>query len=198
MGAGGIANTNSILDILERKDVKATFFVLGGGLSNGNVSVGDWNDSVRRMNNNGHSLGGHAWTHTDLTTINPDAVSKELQKTRTAIEEAAGRSDITFWRAPFGAFNKEVTKAAADLGFFHPVHGTPGRQVFWNVESLDGEYQYDRISGGAEALHASVIKKVNNNWNSNIPTPIILMHSIHDVSVDALPWIIDDLIAAGS
>ena len=175
-----VQNTNRILDILQSAGIRATFFVLGGGLSSGGVSQEDWNAAVNRMASEGHTIGIHSWTHSDLTLLSPDEMKDEMQRTIDAIRKAIGRYNPVLWRAPYGSVNETVNEAVQELGL-------NARQTFWNVDSEDW-----RIADASE-LRRKVVDDVNSFWDVNGFPPVVLLHCIHDVTVVALPGIIEDL-----
>jgi peptidoglycan-N-acetylglucosamine deacetylase len=102
------ANTPTILDILQRNNVKATFFVVGR-------QVNYHPHLVRREYQEGHMVGNHSYTHPDLTKLSSAGVEKELRDTNTAIT-SAGVPQPNLFRPPYGATNAQVESTAASLG----------------------------------------------------------------------------------
>jgi polysaccharide deacetylase family protein (PEP-CTERM system associated) len=85
-------NTARILDILERADVRATFFVLGW--------VADrFPGLVRRIQEGGHELASHSYDHGLVYDRTRDSFKDDLRRARTAIEQASGVA-VTGFRAP--------------------------------------------------------------------------------------------------
>ena len=74
------ASTPQFLDLLARRDVKATFFVLGQML----VSVPDL---ARRMVAEGHELAVHGWSHRNHLRVPPGQVHHEMVMTARLIED---------------------------------------------------------------------------------------------------------------
>ena len=68
------ANTEKILDILEREHIRATFFLTGR-------NVGRYPDVVRRIYQSGHAIGVHSYSH-DYKKLysSPQAYIDELLK----------------------------------------------------------------------------------------------------------------------
>ena len=65
-------NTNRILDILDKYNVKATFFVLGTNI-NGNEGI------IKRMNDLGMEIGNHTYSHRLLTKLEDDEIKMEIK-----------------------------------------------------------------------------------------------------------------------
>lgn len=163
--------TGALLDVLKKYGVKATFFVTNSG----------HDSTMRRIANEGHSIGIHTMSH-DYEAIyaSPEAFFEDLYGMRDIIYRNTG-VQTTLMRFPGGgsnlvsSFNEGImtilTEAVQDAGF----------QYFdWNVDSND--------AGGAlraETVANNVIAGVQNHRVS-----IVLQHDIHDFSVEAVEDII--------
>lgn len=108
--------TNQILDILERYDAKATFFVVGSRVE-GRENV------LKRMDKLGCQVGNHTWSHKDLTKISKDEATREIEKTNDVVEAAIGKR-TKLVRPPYGAQArlKEIVK--------YPM-------ILWSVDTED-------------------------------------------------------------
>ena len=100
--------TPRILDVLKRKGVQATFFVLGRHADR-------WPELVERMADEGHQLGNHGYSHRKLHRRTPSYVRDDLTRGADAIERASGVRPRHF-RAPHGFRNPWVTPIARSLG----------------------------------------------------------------------------------
>lgn len=87
--------TADILDVLQRHDVKATFFVIGS-------RVAERPDLVRRMRDEGHEIGVHTFTHVNLANVPPWRLRLELDQTQLVIAAATGRT-TNLLRPPFSS-----------------------------------------------------------------------------------------------
>lgn len=86
------ANTDAILEILDRHDFLATFFVLGW--------IADKHPKlVKRLADDGHEIASHGWSHKRLTQLTPDEVREELRSSKAILEDISGQEVVGF-RAP--------------------------------------------------------------------------------------------------
>lgn len=75
--------TPQILALLQHYDVKATFFVIGS-------QAAAYPDLVQQESQHGNSVGNHAWTHPDLTSLSPAEIGAELQSASSEIQADSG------------------------------------------------------------------------------------------------------------
>jgi polysaccharide deacetylase family sporulation protein PdaB len=99
--------TPRILKILEKYDVKATFFVVGWRVYN-------FRDLILNMVQNGHEIGNHSYDHPYLNKLKDDEIKKQLQMTNTAIEKVAGIK-VTLYRPPYASYDDRVLSIGSDL-----------------------------------------------------------------------------------
>jgi cellulose synthase/poly-beta-1,6-N-acetylglucosamine synthase-like glycosyltransferase/peptidoglycan/xylan/chitin deacetylase (PgdA/CDA1 family) len=97
--------TPAILDVLREKGVKATFFVIGS-------SVIRYPELTRRIVEEGHELGNHTFTHSDLTKLPTSLVRLELSATERAVQTVTGRSMLLF-RPPYTPGDIALTPSQA-------------------------------------------------------------------------------------
>jgi peptidoglycan/xylan/chitin deacetylase (PgdA/CDA1 family) len=88
------AVTPALLDLLDRHDVRATFFVIG-------KHVHTVPELAREISTRGHALGNHTQTHPRLTFCSPSRTMRELDQCSDAIEAATGKKP-SWMRPPFG------------------------------------------------------------------------------------------------
>ncbi len=112
--------TDSLLDLLGERGVRATFFLIGA-YARAQVPL------VRRIHAEGHSIGNHTMHHPRLMWSTPARVRQELTACTRAIEDAIGER-ITLLRPPHGARRPDVLRMARRLGL------TP---VLWNATGHD-------------------------------------------------------------
>ncbi len=156
--------TPQILDTLHKYDAKATFFMLGSRAEY-------YPEIAKQVNDAGHELGNHTWTHPDLTKSNVEKVRNEINRTTSIIESVTGEK-VTAFRPPYGAVNDTV-RGQTDL----PI-------VLWDVDTLDWQHR------DASKLLAYVKKQTKDG-------SIILMHDIHQSTADGLDAVLNYLQAEG-
>lgn len=130
------------------------------------VSSGE--DKICRALEIGCELGNHTWSHPLLTTLKSKKVKKEINDTNEAIKKACGQYP-TVMRPSYGDINDKVCK----------LIDMPA--IMWDVDTLDWKTR------NAKKIFKSV-KSVKHLDGS-----IILMHSIHDETAEAvekiIPWL---------
>lgn len=169
-GADG-ANTNKILDILAKNNVKATFFLTGSGANN-------HPQYIKNIAAKGHQLGNHSYTHPDFTKLTATQMKSELDRTEALIKSLTGKTTKPIFRAPFGAVNSTVLSGVGASGY--------GYTIQWNIDTVDWK-----------GLTAS---QINTKVQTNIkPGSIVLMHTGAGAPGTplALPTMISQLKAKG-
>lgn len=135
-------------------------------------NVGSWESEVRRMVDIGCEIGSHSWDHANLYDLDMDGVAKQFADTDAALEQACGQK-ASVARAPYGNWSDDIIS-------------TVGKPFFtWSLDSLDWSYldvnkDYDAVMNG-DLTDGS----------------IILMHDIHEPSVQAAIKMIPELTAKG-
>ena len=118
---GPTPHTLPLLEVLQKHNVKATFFCIG-------KQVELFPEIVRKIEADGHLIGNHSFSHTFAFTFSPmEKVQQELMQTNAAIERATGNSYM-FFRPPFGVTNPKIGKALKNMRM---------RSIGWNRRSLD-------------------------------------------------------------
>ena len=146
-------NTLKMIELLNKYEAKATFFMLGN-------RVDFYPEVARKVADEGHELGNHTWDHKDLSTLSKEEGIQEIERTNDAIKSATGRESTVF-RPPYGAINKQVQSSITS-----PT-------VLWTIDTLDWKsHDPDQI-----------LKIVEENVKDG---SIILMHDIHETSVEAI------------
>ncbi|MFF3729142.1 polysaccharide deacetylase family protein [Streptomyces sp. NPDC002476] len=112
--------TPRILATLREHDVRAMFFVCG-------EMADEYRDLVRAIAEDGHTVGNHSWTHPLVTRLSRAGVRDELGRTSEVIEKATGTPPV-WYRAPYGAWNRNSFEIGADLGM---------EPMAWTVDTLD-------------------------------------------------------------
>jgi peptidoglycan-N-acetylglucosamine deacetylase len=103
------AITPSLLDLLDRYDVRATFFLIGH-------HVRAFPALTREIAARGHGIGNHTETHPNLALLSPRNLRKELELCRGAISSAV-RSEIRWMRPPYGFRGPQLSGTVRELGY---------------------------------------------------------------------------------
>lgn len=170
--------TARLLDILAERNIRATFFVVGNNaLSHPHI--------LRRMINEGHEIGNHTMTHPYLTNLTDAQVITEVAGCRDAIVAAATVPPALI-RPPYGAVNKRLRNLLM-TEFGYPT-------VLWDIDPRDWDSTVTD-----EQVIATVINGVANWFSPPLPSkgPIILLHDIHERTIQVTPTILDTLLAQG-
>ena len=125
---------------------------------------------VKQVVAEGHQIGNHSWDHPVLTKISLEKAKSQINDTTAALKKASGL-DVHIMRPPYGAIN-ETIQAAVDQSF-----------ILWDVDTLDWKNRNT----------ASIMKEVRKAQ----PGSIILMHDVHQTTIDALPLILQYLTEQG-
>jgi peptidoglycan/xylan/chitin deacetylase (PgdA/CDA1 family) len=137
--------TLSLLDILDRYRVRATFFQVGG-------NVAAFPDISREVVSRGHEIGNHSYTHPNFAFKSPAFVANEFTRAQQLIVETTGVQP-RFLRAPYGVRWFGFRAVQRRLGLLG---------VTWSVIGLDWKHPADRIAervitgardGGIICLH---------------------------------------------
>ncbi|MDD4832189.1 MAG: polysaccharide deacetylase family protein [Clostridia bacterium] len=164
--AWGSDKTLAILDILDRYNIKVTFFLVGFWIE-ANPEL------VREIAKRGHEIGTHSMTHPQMSKLTAEQINEELTESAKMIEELTGNI-VTVFRPPFGDYDNKLISACFNLNLY-PIQ--------WDVDSLD----WKGLS--AEEIAARIQKAKSGS--------IILFHNNSDNIVQALPAVIEALIAKG-
>jgi peptidoglycan-N-acetylmuramic acid deacetylase len=159
--------TDEILDVLKKEKVPATFFVTGH-------YVNSASELIKRMVDEGHTIGNHSYHHPDFTILTKDVMKRELETLEEAVFKVSNQSDIKYVRPPKGMFNQQTLEWAYDLGYIHVFWSLA--IIDWNTDAQKGwQYAYDEVM---EQIH---------------PGAIILLHAVSEDNAKALEKIIQDL-----
>lgn len=161
---GPAPGTNRLLDILEKEDVKVTFFMVGYTMDN-------YQDVMKRMAKDGHQLASHTYDHPNLTKLSNSELRYQIDTTTTKIKTITG-VDINALRPPYGAHNESVRNAIN-----MPV-------IMWSLDSRDWEAK------DADIVYNRIVSEVKDG-------DIILLHDLHQTSIDAAARVIPELKSRG-
>lgn len=134
-------------------------------------NVPGMSDVAKQVADAGMEIGNHSWKHPQLTTLSAEGIHQEVDSTNQAILDATGIS-VTLMRPPYGDYN-QATLDTIGMPF-----------VLWSIDTNDWQ------KPGADELIKRIVTPA-------IPGDVVLLHDIHDGTVDALPRIVGGLRARG-
>jgi cellulose synthase/poly-beta-1,6-N-acetylglucosamine synthase-like glycosyltransferase/peptidoglycan/xylan/chitin deacetylase (PgdA/CDA1 family) len=166
--------TPRILDILEKENVPAAFFIVGMN-AEAHLPI------LKRIYREGFEIGNHTFTHPNIAAVSESRAQTEMEATRLLIESATGHSTILF-RAPYNA-DAEPTKVVE----LKPLMRSKLEGYYTVGESIDPDDWKPGMT--ADSIYRSVVRQ----YEANPSKGIILFHDAggnRDATVEALPGII--------
>jgi peptidoglycan/xylan/chitin deacetylase (PgdA/CDA1 family) len=154
--------TPKILDILQKYNLKATFFVIG-------KKAELYPELLKRMDAEGHCIGNHSYSHSYFIAFyTSKALRKDIGRCNEVITQIIGKKPVYF-RPPFGVTNPNY----ADVLAAHHLHS-----VGWSLRTMDtmAKNKYQVIE--------TVISKIQKK-------DIILFHDRLACTAESLPDIIE-------
>ncbi len=171
--------TNDILDILDRYQVKATFFVVG-------KEGADAEEALQRIVEDGHTLGMHSYSHKYKELYESmDSFAQDFEQIRDYVYQATGVESV-YYRFPGGSSN---TVSKIDMHEFIDYLEDQGVEYYdWNVSSGDG---------GSMKLPTDMLLENCTKDIDTRDTSIVLLHDSAEkpTTVEALPEIIENILA---
>jgi peptidoglycan-N-acetylglucosamine deacetylase len=162
--------TAQVLKILQAYKVRATFFVIG-------QNVKRYPALTRRIDQRGHSVQSHTWSHPNLTKVNWSTFKYQIRTTDRSVRAQTGYTPRCL-RPPYGETNRLVARRATTLG----------KQIkLWSVDPRDW------TRPGKSVIARRVLAKVQSG-------SVILLHDgggNRSQTVAALPTILKTLKARG-
>ena len=165
--AWGNEDTEELIEILNKYKINTTFFV-----------VGDWVDkypeSVKALFDAGNEVMNHSSDHAHFSKLSGEQIVSDITACNEKIAAVTGVTP-TLFRCPYGEYDDHVINAVNSIGM---------TAVQWNIDSLD----WKGIS--AEEITKRVVDKAS-------PGSIVLFHNAAENTPEALPKIIEALLADG-
>ena len=165
--AWGNEDTQILIDILDKYKLTTTFFV-----------VGDWvtkyPESVKALHDAGNEVMNHSSNHAHFSKLSGEQIVADITACNEKIAAVTGTTP-TLFRCPYGEYDDHVINAVNSMGM---------TAVQWNIDSLD----WKGLS--AKEIQQRVLDKAE-------PGSIILFHNAAENTPEALPGIIESLIADG-
>lgn len=165
---GPTQKTDGILDILDKGNVKATFYLIGSDIEK-------YPDEAKKLVMAGHEIGNHTYSHKRMAFKSLSYISTEIEDTDNLIREIGYKGNIQF-RPPFG-------KKLVMLPYY--LKKNSRKTILWDIEPNT----YPEIDSSSENIVKYVIDNVK-------PGSIILLHPMYDTkgtTIGALEGIIEGL-----
>lgn len=144
--------TEKILDILQKHNIKAAFFLVGNYIEKNA-------DLVRRMVAQGHIVGNHTMHHYDMRKLSDrQTFAKELQDLETLFQSVTGKTLPKYYRPPQGLYSQANLEMAKELGY---------KTVFWSLAYADWNNDAQPTK---EQAFSKLLPRVHNG-------AVVLLHS---------------------
>ena len=165
--AWGNEDTQTLIDILGRYGVRATFFVVGAWAEK-------YPESVKALADAGHEVMTHSDDHAHFSALSSGEIAANIDRSCDRIEAITGARPSLF-RAPYGEYDDHVIAAVESMGL---------RTIQWDVDSLDWK--------GIPA--DEIVRRVTGKVRSG---SIVLFHNAAEHTPEALPEILAFLLQNG-
>ncbi len=206
--------TPRLLDILKKYNVKATFFMLSEKFTEKNMPL------IKRVAMEGHTIASHHHDHENNNSKNEAKYRAELKdsikKVAQVMAEVDAPSREIYYRFPYGAYG------AKSLSYHHfNVMKEVSQELFgdncinfafWDIDTLDWLRKMDtsdiianiisNVEGGTaynmtKGRFSGKLKKDKYTISNPLGGGVVLMHDIHDLSVDSVEPLLKKLIQRG-
>jgi peptidoglycan/xylan/chitin deacetylase (PgdA/CDA1 family) len=131
--------TDKILDLLEKYDIRATFFVIG-------QNAVYYPAPLKRTASLGHEIGNHTFRHEGIAKMSEEMLEKELRDTEKIIFELT-ETPVRLFRPPEGACSENILAAAKNEEY--PI-------ILWTIDTRDWEL------ASTEKIVKTVESKIRN------------------------------------
>ena len=153
--------TAQILDALKKHQAPAAFFLVGNYIEKNP-------DLVRRMVEEGHTVGNHTMHHYDMSKIGDREIfARELQGLEELFRQTTGQELPRYYRPPQGIYSEDNLKLAQELGY---------KTVFWSLAYVDWN---NDAQPTPEAAFAKLLPRTHNG-------AVVLLHSTSKTNAQIL------------
>lgn len=163
-------NTRAVLDALAQHCAKAIFFPIGKhSLYHPDI--------LKEVAAAGHTVGGHTWSHANLSKAKPEKITEEVEKGFSAVKLAIGTNPAPFFRFPY---LQDPEAARTYLA---------SRNVAMFSHDLDS---FDFKHRKPEDVVKTIMTKLEKKGKG-----IVLMHDFQGSTAKAMPELLSQLKAGG-
>lgn len=160
--------TPKILGVLEKHNVKATFFVVGT-LMKSNPEL------IKQIDEKGHIVANHSMHHPNMSKMSTmEDFKKEIEPVEELYKEITGKEMKKFYRPPQGIFSETNLKMANELGY---------KTIFWSLAYVD--WYKDKQPSKEDALN-KIMSRIHDG-------AIILLHSTSKTNSEILDELLTKL-----
>ncbi|HEX3038839.1 MAG TPA: polysaccharide deacetylase family protein [Caproiciproducens sp.] len=165
--AWGNEQTQTLIDILKKYNVKTTFFVVGAW-------VDRYPESVEALAAAGHEVCNHSDSHPHMPKLTRSGMMEQLTNCNRKIKSITGTSPVLF-RPPYGDYDNALMETAKAANMY---------TIQWDVDSLDWRNPTPK----------QIVQRVTTQVK---PGSIVLFHNGAKNTPTALPEVIETLQARG-
>ncbi len=170
--------TPQLLDLLDRLDIRALFFVKTESFGRGNPWEREHGEIVEEIASRGHMIGNHTESHRQLPLLRNAEIAAELAVSETKIENAIGLRPRLI-RPPGGALSARVQELLAARGY---------TSVLWSVYT--GDLEVDTAEDVVRTFFRVLKRRERETGDRG---GIVLLHDTQPHSLDAVPRLVDAL-----
>jgi len=154
--------TRKVLDVLKENNIKAVFFLIG-------EKVEKYPEIARRIIDEGHVIGGHTYSHKEITSMTRKEAANDLKHTRDIFNQYLEHDSILF-RPPRGRMNIKNTLLIMFKGY---------KIIHWSITYSD------YLKDGTDKLKQRISGRLPKSGD------IILLHDNNPYTLESLPYLID-------
>lgn len=157
------SNTDELISILAKENVKATFFVTG-------EFCDKYPEDVKKLYNAGHEIQNHSDKHPHVKGMNLNDLIEDTKNCSKKIEMLTGEKPALY-RSPYGEYDDKLVTTIEGIGMFF---------IQWNVDSIDWNKPSPEM----------IIERTTKNISSG---SILLFHNDLENTTKALPEVLKSL-----
>lgn len=167
---GPTDNTLNLLKILNKHNIKGTFFI--NGL---NVIKNNYQQLVQTMYNQNHTIGTHGFSHADMEKLNNFNAMRELYDNELIFRQLLNKRPY-FYRPPYFSYDANVVNMCSMFGY--EIIASNLNTNDWNSTTSDEIYN-------------NFINGLNDTLSSDKNGKIVIQHDYQTLNIDALEKIIN-------
>ncbi len=154
--------TQSLLLILKRNNVRATFFI--NAFNYGDITRDPYKSVLIQMHREGHQIASHTYDHLDIATLSMNELWSQMVRNDQAIKQIIGSQPVYF-RPPFGSYHDQSLRALQSWGY----------KVVWkNIDNYDTQHE-----GDGDAMQKNQ-EFFDQSWNGSDPSRDSFISLQHD------------------